>query len=211
MNAPSHPLLIVISGPSGSGKTTLCNRLVDEFSFVSYSVSCTTRPPRPGEVDGTSYHFMEEAVFRDRLDKGEFLEHAVVHGFQYGTLRHTVYDALAAGRDILMDIDVQGAEQMRAAASTAPSHDLLRKGFVDVFISPPSLDVLNQRLRDRGQDGSEVIARRMHNANGEMTHWKDYMYHFVNDTLDRSYDTIRAIVIAEHHRLRATQQVADVR
>ena len=105
MSAPAHPLLIVISGPSGSGKTTLCNRLVNEFAFVSYSVSCTTRPPRPGEIDGTNYHFLDEDDFRTRLDRGEFLEHAVVHGFHYGTLRDPVYQALAGGRDMLMDID----------------------------------------------------------------------------------------------------------
>lgn len=206
MSTPNHPLLIVVSGPSGSGKTTLCNRLVEEFSFVSYSVSCTTRPPRPGEVHGTSYHFLTPEDFQARRAEGAFLECAEVHGHWYGTLRTTVYEALNAGRDVLMDIDVQGAAQIRAAATEAPEGDVLRDSFVDVFISPPSMAVLDQRLRDRGQDGTEVIATRLQNANGEMEHWNDYMYHFVNDTLDRSYDTVRAIVVAEHHRLRTARK-----
>lgn len=211
MIAPSHALLIVISGPSGSGKTTLCNRLVGEFPSVTYSVSCTTRSPRPGESDGQSYHFLTEPAFHERREKGEFLEYAEVHGHWYGTLKTTVYDALGAGKDILMDIDVQGATQIRAVAASAPVGDLLRHSFVDVFISPPSIDVLNQRLHDRGQDGNDVIATRLHNANGEMAQWKQYMYHFVNDALDRSYDTLRSIVLAEHHRTRSGSQVADVR
>ena len=136
----AHPLLLVVSAPSGAGKTTLCDRLRAEFPAIRYSVSCTTRGPREGEVDGEDYHFLSEAEFRRRLAAGEFLEHAVVHGHLYGTLRSEVADGMTAGRDVLMDIDVQGAAQIRAALAGLPPDHPLRRGYTDVFIAPPSLD-----------------------------------------------------------------------
>jgi guanylate kinase len=197
---PDRPLLLVISGPSGSGKTTLCDRLVREFPRVVYSVSCTTRPRRPGETDGVDYRFLEAAAFQRDVEAGLFLEHAEVHGHRYGTRRAAVFDALTGGRDVLMDIDVQGAAQIRAYARGPHAEAPIRDGFVDLFILPPSLDALARRLRGRGQDADEVIARRLENAAREIGQRGDYRYAVVNDELDRTYDVLRCIYVAEHHR-----------
>jgi guanylate kinase len=197
---PERPLLVVVSAPSGAGKTTLCDRLLGEFSRMSYSVSCTTRPPRSGEIDGEDYHFLSADEFDRRARAGEFMEHAVVHANRYGTLRRTVVDALAAGRDVLMDIDVQGAGQIRRLVGGLPAGDLLRRAFVDIFIAPPSLEALRGRLVKRGLDAEDVIERRMRNARGEWAEAGAYRYYLVNDRLDAAYDALRAIVIAEHCR-----------
>lgn len=200
-SAPSNPLLIVISGPSGSGKTTLCRRLVREVPSVFYSVSCTTRPARPDEAPGESYHFMDEAAYRAKVEADAFLEHAVVHGYGYGTLRETVFEALNRGRDVLMDIDIQGAAQLRARVQSAPPGDRLREALVDVFVAPPSMEALHRRLRARGMDDAGVIARRMKTATGEMAQRREYAYLIVNDKLEESSGVLRAIVTAEHHRV----------
>lgn len=197
----SEPILLVVSAPSGAGKTTLCERLRAEFPSIVYSVSCTTRPPRPGEVNGVHYSFLDEAEFERRIAAGAFLEHARVHGYRYGTPRAAVADALAAGHDVLMDIDVQGAAQIRAACAIAPATDPLRRAFVDVFIEPPSLDALRERLERRAQDSAETIVLRLRKAVEEMARRGEYRYAIVNDRLDEAYDALRAIFIAEHHRL----------
>ena len=210
MNAAKiKPLLLLVSGPSGSGKTTMCDRMVAEFDTVSYSVSCTTRPMRPGEVDGEDYHFLDEAPFARRIEQGEFLEHALVHGYRYGTLKATVVNAMAQGQDVLMDIDVQGAELIRNHIRSVPAEDVLHGSFVDVFILPPSIDALNKRLHGRGQDQADVIETRLANADGEIAHWQDYRYHMVNDDMDQTYDVLRSILIAEHHRIHQ-EKAADV-
>lgn len=183
----NRPLLIVVSAPSGAGKTTLCDRLLEARDDVIYSVSCTTRVPRGQEKDGVDYHFLADEEFTRRAAKGEFLEHAVVHGHRYGTLRATVEGALGQGQSVLMDIDVQGAAQVREQVKKRDSDDLLRRGFVDVFIAPPSLEELHVRLVERGEDSAEVIAHRMQNAKGEMGHTESYMYRIVNDNLDKAY------------------------
>lgn len=196
---------MLVSAPSGGGKTTLCERLLAEFDSFAYSVSCTTRAPREGEVDGADYHFLDEASFRARMAAGDFLEHAVVHGHLYGTLREEVERAFAAGRDVLMDLDVQGAAQIRAQLARLDVAHPLRRGFVDLFIAPPSLEVLRKRLQGRGKDSAEVIERRLQHAEQELQHWRDYQYLIVNDRLDVSYDALRAIVVAERRRvMRAT-------
>ena len=123
MSSKQKPLLLVISAPSGAGKSSLCNRLVEKFPQMVYSISCTTRPPRGNEQDGVHYHFLSEEEFSKRIARGEFLEHALVHGNRYGTLKQTVYDALAQGRDIIMDIDVQGAKQIRLACAALADDD----------------------------------------------------------------------------------------
>lgn len=197
---PARPLLIVVSAPSGAGKTTLCERLLGEFDHIAYSVSCTTRPPREGEVDGSDYHFLTREAFERRVAAGDFVEHALVHGHFYGTLREEVGRGFAAGQHVLMDIDVQGAMQIRAFLARMPENDPLRLGFVDLFIAPPSLEVLHKRLVGRGKDPADVIARRMAMAEEELRHWADYRYLIVNDRLDASYDALRAIVLAEQHR-----------
>lgn len=198
---PVRSLLIVVSAPSGGGKTTMCERLMAEFHQMLYSVSCTTRAPRDGETDGTDYYFISEAEFQRRVAAGEFIEHARVHNHYYGTLRRFVERGFASGRDVLMDIDVQGAAQIREHLRTLPEHDPLRRGFVDVFIAPPSIDVLRKRLLLRGKDADVVIERRLQQAEKELERWRDYQYLIVNDRLDASYDALRAIVLAEHRRV----------
>lgn len=197
---PSRPLLLAISAPSGAGKTTLCDRLVGEFSSMRYSVSCTTRPPRDGEIDGVDYVFLDEDAFVARIRDGAFLEHAEVHGYRYGTLKATVLDAFAEGRDVLMDIDVQGVQQLRALLDD-PANAALKRAYLDVFIAPPSLESLIARLKGRGKDSEAVIARRVKQAEVELQHWASYRYFIINDRLDASYDALRAIVIAEKHRI----------
>lgn len=201
IDLPVRSLLIVVSAPSGGGKTTLCERLMAEFHQLVYSVSCTTRAPRDGETDGTDYYFISEPEFRRRVDAGEFLEYANVHGHLYGTLRRYVEKGFASGRDVLMDIDVQGAAQIRERLATLAPSDPLRRGFVDVFIAPPSIEVLRKRLLLRGKDTDEVIERRLRQAENELQRWPEYRYLIVNDRLDASYDALRSIIVAEHRRV----------
>ena len=202
MIAPEHrPLLIVISAPSGTGKTTLCDRLISEFRSMKYSVSCTTRAPRDGEIDGVDYHFISEEQFEERIRQGAFLEYAEVHGKRYGTLKKAVIDHLAGGIDVLMDIDVQGAEQIRRTIQSVGTDDYLRKAYLDVFIAPPSMEVLRARLKGRGKDADDVIERRMQQVEKEIACWRAYDYFIINDRLDATYDILRSIIIAEHHRL----------
>lgn len=199
---PIRSLLLVVSAPSGAGKTTLCERLLGEFhNSVVYSISCTTRPPREGEVDGREYFFISEEQFKRKLEAGEFLEHANVHGYLYGTLKRFVEKGFSSGRDILMDLDVQGAAQIRETVKKAPARDPIKNSFVDVFIGPPSMDALRRRLQGRGKDLPDVIERRLKQAEAEIAQWKDYKYYILNDRLDASYDSLRSILIAEHRRI----------
>jgi guanylate kinase len=184
-------LLLVLSSPSGAGKTTLARRLLAADGDIAMSVSVTTRKQRPGEVDGRDYHFVEEAHFRAMRDKGELLEWATVFGNRYGTPRAPVEQAIAAGRDVLFDIDWQGSQQL---AEKMPG-DIVR-----VFVLPPSGKVLEERLRTRNQDPSEVVAQRMAEASNEISHWAEYDYVIVNADLDRSLEGLRAILTAERLR-----------
>jgi guanylate kinase len=193
-------ILLVVSGPSGSGKTTLCHRLADEQA-AHYSISCTTRPPRPGENNGEAYHFLGREAFEARLAAGDFLEHAEVHGNRYGTLRAEVMGYLAAGTDVVMDIDVQGAAQVRACADPA-----IVRARVDLFVMPPSEHELQARLAGRGTDSEEVIALRMKNALEEMRHWPSYTYRLLSSTREEDYHRFKALVIAE--RLRVSRLLA---
>ncbi len=200
------PILVVISAPSGAGKTTLCHRLLAEFSGMRYSVSCTTRRPREGEVDGRDYHFLDEASFLAKREAGAFVESALVHGYYYGTQRTHVVESLNAGHDVLMDIDVQGARQIREALARLGSSDPLRRGYVDIFIAPPSIEALRQRLRGRGKDAEEIIERRVARAAGEMDHWQEYQYLVVNEDLEAAYAELRSILVAEHCRVRCVHE-----
>ena len=196
----TRPLLLVISAPSGGGKSTLCARLRADDRNMVYSISCTTRAPRGGDVDGRDYHFLSDAEFVRRLRAGQFMEHARVFGCRYGTLRKPVVDALRAGRDVLMDIDVQGAAQLRQAAMRG-RYRLLQRSFVDVFVVPPSMNILRGRLIRRGEDTPGTIARRLLTAVEEIKRWREYQYLIVNDRLRAAYEQLRAIVAAERCRI----------
>jgi guanylate kinase len=186
--------LIIVSAPSGAGKTSLCDRLLQDYPEIVYSISCTTRLPRGEEVDGEDYHFLTEANFEKHVKKGHFLEHAKVHGFYYGTLRAPVDEALAEGHCVLMDIDVEGAAQVRAAVGKLPATNPLRAGFTDIFIKPPSLDELHARLEGRSEDDEATIERRMKNAVGEMARAGEFRYHVVNDDFEVAYRELRGII-----------------
>jgi guanylate kinase len=194
------PVWMVVSAPSGAGKTTLCKRLMQEFPDIYYSVSCTTRPPRVTEVNGESYHFISPSEFEQKVERGAFLEHADVHGFQYGTLRVTVIEALARGVDVLMDIDVQGAAQIRRSLLKPDCSDILKNSYADVFVAPPSVEVLRERLLHRGEDAEDVIDRRVAKAQDEMARWYDYMYVVINDRIDDAYDVFRSVYVSSHYR-----------
>lgn len=199
--APGHPpsrpgLLFIVSAPSGAGKTTLLDALQTRDPQILLSVSFTTRAPRPGEQDGKHYHFVARRVFEQMLERGEFLESALVHGNYYGTSERWVLDRLDAGADVVLEIDWQGATQVRRRF----------KDSIGVFILPPSLQVLESRLNSRGQDKSEVIAARLHTAREEISHVGEFDYVIINDNFDRAVDDLRAVIRAA--RLRTPTQFA---
>ena len=193
---PSRPLMIVVSAPSGAGKSTLCDRLVAEFPRIVYSVSCTTRAPRGQEQDGKHYYFLSKKEFKARVKSGEFLEHAKVHGNFYGTLEDTVLFAMEEGHHVLLDIDVQGAQQLRGSLERLDPRHPIRRGFLDIFISPPSFEELERRLRGRGTDKEDVIRKRLENAKTEMAHAADYTYRVINDDLERAYANLKTIILS---------------
>jgi guanylate kinase len=199
MSSKDKPLLVVISAPSGAGKSSLCNRLIEKFPRMVYSISCTTRAPRGAEQNGAHYHFLSEEEFCKRIAAGEFLEHALVHGNRYGTLKQTVYDALAQSRDIIMDIDVQGAQQIRRACEAMNDDDAIKQSFVDIFIAPPSMKELRRRLCGRATDSAEVIEKRMRAATDEMKHQADYQYTVINDDFEKATNELSEIITREHH------------
>lgn len=188
-------ILLVVSGPSGSGKTTLCRQLA-ESGEVHYSISCTTRAPRPGETDGKDYHFLTREDFQQRLDAGDFLEHALVHGNLYGSLKSDVTSYLCDGTDVIMDIDIQGADQIR----NCPDPEIQR-AVVDLFVLPPNEEILHKRLSDRATDSAETIALRMTNALEEMRHWHRYAYCLISSTKEKDYAQGLALVTAERLRV----------
>ncbi len=196
----NSPLLIIVSAPSGAGKSTLCDRLLAEYSYIIYSVSCTTRAPRGEEVDGVAYTFLTPEAFEARVVRGDFLEHATVHDNCYGTLAETVRSTMASGKSVMMDIDVQGARQVREALNALPADDPMVRGYVDIFIQPPSLEVLRSRLEGRGEDSAEVIAARLQNAEREMACSGEYRYRIVNDDLNTALSEIRDIINREAAR-----------
>jgi guanylate kinase len=198
-------LLLVMSSPSGAGKTTLSRLLLASDPEVVMSVSVTTRPPRPGEVDGTDYHFISMDSFRRMRDRGELLEYAEVFGNFYGTPRKPVEDSLVRGRDVLFDIDWQGTQQLAQA---------MEKDLVRIFILPPSAEELRLRLIRRAQDSAATVAKRMAKAAAEISHWPEYDYVIVNDDLTTASTQIGAIIAAErlrrHRRTGLTQFVRDL-
>jgi guanylate kinase len=188
--------LIVVSGPSGTGKTTLCRKACDDGLAV-FSVSCTTRQPRPGEIDGKDYFFLAEDDFLTRVEQGELFEHARVHDRWYGTLKSHVYENLRRGIDVLLDIDVQGAIQVRACQD-----ELVHRCLLDLFILPPSLEELRNRLAGRATEDAAAFELRMKNAEAEMEHWRDYQHVLISDTRESDNARFRALLTAG--RLRAS-------
>ena len=193
-------IIFVVSAPSGAGKTTLCDKLQKEFKNIHYAITATTREPRAGEIDGKSYYFMTREGFEKRLAEGGFIESAVVHGNLYGSPKAPVVAALEDVCDVLMNMDVQGAAAVRNLIRNAPPGDSLKRTLVDIFVVPPSAEVLRNRLVARGTDALEVIEKRMRQAREEISHWKEYKYMVVNDDLAEAYDNMRAIILAERHR-----------
>jgi len=188
-------ILCVVSGPSGAGKTTLCHALSEQDDNVVYSVSCTTRRPRTGEVDGTDYHFLTTDVFKEKVKAGEFLEHAPVHDRHYGTLRSWVTERLEAGTDVVMDIDVAGAAQVRDNGDA-----IIEAARVDIFVRPPDNAELERRLASRGTESEEEFALRMKNALEEIGHWPLYQYQILSGTKEQDFARFRTIIEAERLR-----------
>ena len=185
-------LLIILSSPSGAGKSTLAKRLMAWDPTLSFSVSATTRAPRPGETDGVEYYFRSKPEFEAMVAAGEMLEHAEVFGNYYGTPRGPVEAAMTAGRDTLFDIDWQGGQQIR--------NSVLGKDVISIFILPPSIAALESRLQSRAQDSAEVIAGRMAKSQAEISHWAEYDYVLVNEDLDRAETELKTILQAERMR-----------
>ncbi|MBR1835946.1 MAG: guanylate kinase [Kiritimatiellae bacterium] len=191
------PLFLVIAAPSGAGKSTLVGMLRREFPLFEYSVSCTTRAPRGEEKDGVAYHFLSREEFERRVAAGDFLEHAVVHGNLYGTLKSAVEGPMAAGRWMVLDIDVAGAAQVRSIVAREPAGSLLSRAFLDVFVDVPSEEELRRRLVKRGEDAPETIERRIANAAGERARRGEFSRVVVNDDLDRAYAELRGLVLTK--------------
>jgi guanylate kinase len=186
-------ILFVISAPSGAGKTTLVEA-VRKTSDLFYSVSCTTRAPRSGETDGGDYRFLSDADFRAKVEAGDFLEYAEVHGDFYGTLREPVLTNLKNGTDVLIDIDTQGAATIRNC-----DDPIIRQALTDIFIMPPDLDELRRRLRKRGTETEEQIKRRLETAVEEMELWRDYRYTIISGSVEEDLEKFRYIMAAESY------------
>ena len=193
----SGPLLVVISAPSGTGKTTLCEQTLLERLNMTRAITCTTRAPRPGEKEGTDYYFLDAGTFLKRVQAGNFLEHATVYGNSYGTLKSEVLGKLRAGKEVLLNVDVQGAATIRARAQDDPE---LKKALVMIFLTPPSLKVLEQRLQKRGQDSGAVIAKRLSVARQEIAQWKNFDYLIVSSTVAEDVRHLAALLDAEQMR-----------
>jgi len=188
-------MALIVSGPSGAGKSTICGLLRESEPGLQFSVSCTTRSPRPGEKHGTDYYFISKGEFEARLQGQEFLEHALVHGNYYGTLKSEVVQRVASGADVLLDIDVQGAKQINRQAKDDP---VLSRCVESVFIGPPSFAELERRLRNRATETEEVIQRRLQNARDEMEHWREYGFLVINKEIDRTVCDMRNLVDILH-------------
>lgn len=196
MTATRRGLLIILSSPSGAGKSTLAQRLRDWDPEIAFSISATTRPPRPGEEDGREYHFVKEAAFKAQVRAHGMLEHAHVFGNFYGSPKAPVADAIDQGRDVLFDIDWQGAQQI--------TNSVLGAHTLSIFLLPPSIRALRDRLEKRGQDDAATIARRMEKSWDEISHWGAYDFVIVNDDLDETEEKLKTIIAAT--RLRRSQQ-----
>ena len=200
---PATPsLLILISAPSGAGKTTLVNLLLEAQPQMTRAITCTTRAPRAGEMDGVDYHFLEAADFLKRVQAGNFIEHATVFGNSYGILKRELLDKLRTGSDVLLNVDVQGAATIRAQAATEPE---LSRALVTIFLAPPSVAVLEQRLQQRGTDAEAVIQKRLAVARHEIAQWKNFDYLVISG--DKQEDLRRALAIIEAEKMRSARSL----
>lgn len=197
----TKPLFIVISAPSGCGKTTLIDMLLQEYSDIVYSVSCTTRAPRGEEEDGVDYHFKTVERFEELIAEDAFIEHARVHGNYYGTLREPIESALKEGCSVILDIDVQGAAKVREYVRALPDSDPMKAGYVDIFILPPSMEELRSRLIGRGTDSPEAVEKRLENAEGEIARAGEYMFRVTNDDLGMAYRRLCDLIDALSGRM----------
>jgi len=202
-NKESAPLLILISAPSGGGKTTLCHQLLRARPDMTRAITCTTRPPRQGERDGVDYYFFSAAEFLKRLQAGNFLEHATVYGSSYGILKSELLGKLRSGRDVLLNVDVQGAATIRARAA---GESELNRALVTVFLTPTPLTVLDERLRKRAADSPAAIRKRLAVARQEIAQWKNFDYLLTSTT--RPEDLRRMLAIVEAERMRTTRTPA---
>ena len=195
--------LVILSSPSGAGKTSIARALVEENKNFLFSVSATTRKSRPGEVNGREYHFLTENEFRERIDDGQFLEHAKVFGNLYGTPLQPVLESINNGKDLIFDVDWQGGKQIRGSS--------LSKFVVSIFILPPSIKALQERLMKRAQDSSDTVKDRMRKSIGEIMHWKEYDYVIVNSNFEQTLHEVKSIITSEKlRRVRNNQLEAFV-
>ncbi len=197
MSSQTYPLLFVISAPSGGGKTTLCEKLLETRQDMARAITCTTCAPRPGEKDGKDYYFLDAGTFLKRVQAGHFLEHATVYGNSYGTLRGEVLDKLRSGKDVLLNIDVQGAASVRASVE---SDEDLKRAYISVFLTPPSSEILEARLKKRGQDSPAVIQKRLSVARQEVAQWRHFDYLIISTTIEEDLRRMLAVVDAEKMR-----------
>jgi guanylate kinase len=197
MSAENHGLLIVVSAPSGGGKTTVCEQILAVNPNSARVITCTTRAARDGEQDGVDYYFLDAGTFEQRIQAGDFLEQATVYGNRYGTLKSEVLSKLRQNKDVLLSIDVQGAAALRSIAAKDPE---LRGALVTVFIAPPSLRVLEERLVRRGKDAPDVIKRRLHAARQEIAEWARFDYLIISTSVEEDVRQMQAILTAEKLR-----------
>ncbi len=197
----TKPLFLVLSAPSGCGKSTLIDMLLQEYPDIVYSISCTTRAPRGEEEDGLDYHFKTKERFEELIRENAFIEYAKVHDNYYGTLKSPIVEVLAEGNSMILDIDVQGAAKVRDHVRSLPNNDPLKIGYVDIFILPPSMEELRERLEKRGTDAPAVIEKRLANAEGEIARADEYMFKVTNDDLAICYKRLCDLIDAMSGRM----------
>ena len=197
----TKPLFIVLSAPSGCGKSTLIDMILQEYCDIVYSISCTTREPRGDEEDGLDYHFKTKERFEQLIAENAFIEYAKVHDNYYGTLKAPIEEVLAEGNSMILDIDVQGAAKVREHVRALPNTDPLKIGYVDIFVNPPSMEELRERLERRGTDSRETIERRLANAEGEIARAGEYMFQVTNDDLGMCYKRLCDLIDAMSGRM----------
>jgi guanylate kinase len=201
-DANHNPLLIVISAPSGGGKTTLCRQLLVANPNMTRAVTCTTRLPREGEADTVDYYFLDATSFLKRVQAGNFLEHATVFGNSYGILKSEVLSKLRQGKDVLLNVDVQGAATIRDRAESDPE---LKEALVQVFLTPPSLAILEERLKKRGTDAPPVIQKRLSVARQEIAQWKNFDYLIISTSINEDLRRMQCVLEAEKMRVKRRQ------